>query len=130
MATTSTSDSSPWTSRRVRERRVVAGGAWLTITIIPSNAQFDHRLGPDGSVKIGRISLATSLVWTRRRRTDRTPSCLGHGGGRRPGCPVRHTAKRDRSSVGYQVAGSHGQDDVAEGVQDQFGLLMLDVVAA
>src|SRR5215211_6750965 len=89
MATTSTSDSSPWTSRRVRERRVVAGGAWLTITIIPSNAQFDHRLGPDGSVKIGRISLATSLVWIRRRRTDRTPSCIGHGGGRRPGYPVR-----------------------------------------
>src|SRR5215218_7976257 len=130
MATTSTSDSTPWTSRRVRDRRVVAGGAWLTITIIPSNAQFEHRLGPDRSVKIGRVVWPRHWWWIRRRRTDRTPSCLGHGGGRRPGCPVRHTAKRDLPSVGYQVAGSHGQDDVAEGVQDQFGLLMLDVVAA
>src|SRR5215216_7513224 len=74
MATTSTSDSTPWTSRRVRDRRVVAGGAWLTITIIPSNAQFEHRLGPDGSVKIGRV------VWPRH--------WCGPGDGGRTGHPV------------------------------------------
>src|SRR5215211_8028279 len=55
MATTSTRDTTAWTTRRVRDRRVVAGGAWLTIAIIPSNEQFEHRLGPDGSVKLGRL---------------------------------------------------------------------------
>jgi hypothetical protein len=33
-------------------------------------------------------------------------------------------------SVGHQVARPHGQDDIADGVQDQLGLLVLDVVAA
>ena len=32
--------------------------------------------------------------------------------------------------MGYQVAGPHGSDDVADGVQDQLRLLVLDVVAA
>src|SRR5215218_11274502 len=68
MATTSTSDSTPWTSRRVRDRWVVAGGGWLTIAIIPSNKQFEHRLGPDGSVKIGRVVWPRHWLWTRRRR--------------------------------------------------------------
>src|SRR5215212_1059886 len=101
MATTSTSDSAPWASRRVRERRVVAGGAWLTITIIPSNDQFQHTISPDGSVKVGRVVWPTSLVWTRGRRTDRTPSYLGRGGRRRPGVLSGQTAKRDLLSVGH-----------------------------
>ena len=62
MATTSTSDSRPWTSRRVRGLRLVAGGAWLTIAIIPSNDQFQHTLGPDGSARMELGCLATSLV--------------------------------------------------------------------
>src|SRR5829696_2527595 len=89
MATTSTSDSAPWASERVRERRVVAGGAWLTITIIPSNDQFEHRLGPDGSVKTGRVVWPRPWLRTRGREMARTPSYLGHGGRRRPGHPVR-----------------------------------------
>src|SRR5215218_8124974 len=32
MATTSTSDSRPWRTRRVRERRLAAGGSWSTVT--------------------------------------------------------------------------------------------------
>jgi hypothetical protein len=32
--------------------------------------------------------------------------------------------------VGHQVASAHGTDDVPDGVQDQRGLLVLDVVAA
>src|SRR5512133_967693 len=32
MATTSTSDSTPWTTRRVRERRPAVGACWSTIT--------------------------------------------------------------------------------------------------
>src|SRR5215207_10272826 len=130
MATTSTSDSTPWTSRRVRERRVAAGGAWLTITIIPSNAQFEHRRRPDGSVEIGRV------VWPRHWCGSGDGECTGPPAasavadvgtlGVLPG----HTAKRDRLSVGHEVAGSHGQDDIPDGVQDQLRLLVLDVVAA
>src|SRR4249919_2520827 len=32
MATTSTSDSTPWTTRRVRDRRLAADAAWAAIT--------------------------------------------------------------------------------------------------
>src|SRR5215216_1216042 len=60
MATTSTSDSTPWTTRRVRERRVVAGGAWLTIAIIPSNDQFEQ-------------------AWTAWKRQDRSGVWPRHG---------------------------------------------------
>jgi hypothetical protein len=42
MATTSTTDSTAWTTRRVRDRRLAAGGGCSAITLIPSNDRFQH----------------------------------------------------------------------------------------
>jgi hypothetical protein len=35
MATTSTSDSSPWTTSRVRDRRLAEGASWSAVTAGP-----------------------------------------------------------------------------------------------
>src|SRR5215204_5758747 len=101
MATTSTSDSSPWTSRRVRERRVVAGGAWLTIPIIPSNDQFEHRLGPDGSVKIGRVVWPRHWLWIRRRGRTGHPAASAMADVGALGILPGHPAKPNLWSVGH-----------------------------
>src|SRR5215211_8818578 len=90
MATTSTSDSARWTSRRVRERWVVAGGAWLTIAIIPSNDPFQHTTGPDGSVNTGQVD---QVNWSATERVTEngqdTQTMSRHGRSRHPRCPVR-----------------------------------------
>src|SRR5829696_8024151 len=75
MATTSTSDTTAWTTRRVRDRRVVAGGAWLTITLIPSNDRFQHAIGPGGKCREGS-DWSGHGSRTGDGMVGRTPSCI------------------------------------------------------
>jgi hypothetical protein len=64
--------------------------------------------------------------------TDRTPDASRDSGVGVPGCLARSAHRRSSrtSSAGIWVAGPHGLDDVADGVQDQLGPLVLDIVAA
>ena len=85
-------------------------------------------MDPVESARKGRVGLATYSVAD--PMTDRTPSCIRMAEVGVLGVLPDHLCRRTVLSVGHQVAGPHGQDDVADGVQDQLRLLVLDVVAA
>ena len=60
---------------------------------------------------------------------DRTPSCIRMAEVGVLDVLPDHLWRRT-ASVGHQVIGPYGSDDVADGIQDQLGLVVLDVVAA
>src|SRR4029453_16306121 len=111
MTTTSTSDSTPWTTRRVRDRWLVAVGACSTIALIPSNDRSHHTIGPGRRCQDG-----VGSVWLRfrfpYRVTEWWPGHPAASGWRksasRVSCPITYVG--GLLSVGHQVAGPDGLD--------------------
>ena len=103
-----------------------------TIQLLPSNDRFQHATGPGGKCQDGvGLALATWSVAERVRddgQDTQLRPATADVGALGVSCPI--TLWSRTSSVGHQVARPHGLDDVADGVQDQLGLLVLDVVAA
>src|SRR5215207_3694018 len=61
MATTSTSDSTPWTSRRVRERPLAAGASWSAVTGALPRAGPGSSLARTGSSCLLGVELESSV---------------------------------------------------------------------
>src|SRR5829696_7894783 len=71
MATTSTSDSTPWTTRRIWDRRPAAGTCWSAVTgALPRSAPATSPCSA-GSSRLPRIELESSLGALAERLLER-----------------------------------------------------------